>query len=75
MFLNNWKQKVMMVQVCSSSTQCLGPKADMSDSIETSAAWPRPAVPKFNKSKDSICESAEQSRFVKLTIKHFSKSI
>lgn len=30
--------------------------ADLVDSIETSAAWPRAPVPKFDKAKDSIGE-------------------
>jgi hypothetical protein len=50
--------------------------ADESDSIETDAAWPRPPVPRFDKTKDSICKSARSCcGCVKLINQHFNKSI
>ena len=56
-------------------------KADESDSIETDAAWPRPPVPRFDKTKDSICKSAykclsgraDQSAFQQIDIEEHSE--
>jgi hypothetical protein len=49
------KPREMIVEVCSFLYPVMI-SADIVDSIETSAAWPRPAVPKFDKAKDSICK-------------------